>query len=196
MLHHSLSEKVNFSDFFCIIFAVSGDDFSTFELFLSFLPQKRGGFPSEFHDFLPNGRRYPFQPLDEAFEASADRCCTADIVACTTKGILCCDLFFSLAVIALHHFKGLFDNIRDTLHDGMKKAPPRSSPQGLQRKMSLGHRPNSLHTILHCQAGNSSPFCSFLLLFTSFDSLLVLSAYRIPWTTENDTNKPVAMLPL
>ena len=41
-----------------------------------------------------------------------------------------------------------------------------------------------------------TPFCSFLLLFTPFDSLLVPLGYRIPWTAENDTNNPVAMLPL
>ena len=133
-----------------------------------FCPKKRGGFPSEFHDFLPNGRRYPFQPLDEAFEASADRCCTADIVACTTKGILCCDLFFPLAVIALHHFKGLFDNIRDTLHDGMKKAPRQSSPQGLQRKNELGSSPKLTTYNITL---SSRELKSFLLLFTPFYSL-------------------------
>jgi len=67
-----------------------------------------------------------------------------------------------------------------TMLNRIKIAPRRSSPQGLKWKMSLGHRPNSPHTIYHCQAGNSSPFYSLLLLFTPFDSLLSLilpSAY-------------------
>ena len=56
-----------------------------------------------------------------------------------------------------------------TMLNRIKIAPRRSSPQGLKRKTSLGHRPNSQHTIYHCQAGNSSPFYSLLVPFTPFD---------------------------
>ena len=68
--------------------------------------------------------------------------------------------------------------------------------------MSLGHRPNSPHTIYNCQAGNSSPFYSLLLLSAPFYSLrLPFSPFyslrpKMSWTAENDTIKPVALLPL
>ena len=89
-----------------------------------------------------------------------------------------------------------------TMLDRIKIAPRQFRRRAWKRKMSLGHRPNSPHTIYHCQAGNSSPFCSLLFLSAPFYSLrLPFSPFyslrpKISWMAENDTIKPIAALPL
>ena len=60
----------------------------------------------------------------------------------------------------------------------LKRQKPRGELRhgACNRKVSLGHCPNSLPTLYYCQTGISrtfNPFYSFLLLFTPFDSFLV-----------------------
>lgn len=87
------------------------------------MTQKKGILPSDFRHFRQFGHGYPLEPLDQFFDAPADRDGPADIISQTAERVFGCHFFFAFAeevsgsIIMLDRSEGMLAGLLALLVD-------------------------------------------------------------------------------